>query len=81
VPSKSKLKNTAIAERSAALPKIPEELIDQGRMTAEAIQEATMALKNALIERARGRELSHDVGYPLKRTKTTCRRSSGSETD
>jgi len=38
MPSRTKLKNTAIAERSAALPKIPLELLDQflqGPMTAE----------------------------------------------
>jgi putative transposase len=57
MPSRTKLKNAAIAERSAALPKIPQELLDQfvqGPMTAEAIQDATMALKKALIERALG---------------------------
>src|SRR5450830_1517460 len=39
MPSKTKLKNTAIAAKSAALPKIPNELIDQfvtGPMTGEA---------------------------------------------
>jgi len=38
LPSATKLKNAAIAERSAALPKIPQELLDQflqGPMTAE----------------------------------------------
>ena len=37
--SKTKMKNAAIAARSAALPKIPKELLDQivtGPMTAEA---------------------------------------------
>ncbi len=66
MPSKTKLKNAAIAERSAALPKIPKELLDQfvqGPMTAESIQDATMALKKALIERALGGELSHHLGY------------------
>lgn len=33
-------------------------------MMAEAIQDATMALKKALIERALGGELSHHLGYP-----------------
>jgi len=64
--SKTKLKNAAIAERSAALPKIPQELLDQiaqGATTAEAIQDVTMALKKALIERALGGELSHHLGY------------------
>ena len=67
MPSKTKLKNAAIAQRSAALPKIPQELLDQfvqGPMTAESIQDVTMALKKALIERALGGELSHHLGYP-----------------
>ena len=66
MPSKTKLKNAAIAQRSAALPKIPQELLDQfvqGPMTAESIQDVTMALKKALIERALGGELSHHLGY------------------
>lgn len=33
-------------------------------MMAEAIQDATMALKKALIERALGGELNHHLGYP-----------------
>jgi transposase-like protein len=67
MPSKTKLKNAAIPEKSAALPKIPQELLDQiaqGATTAEAIQDVTMALKKALIERALGGELSHHLGYP-----------------
>jgi hypothetical protein len=66
MPSKTKLGNAAIAERSAALPKIPQELIDQiaqGATTSEAIQDVTKALKKALIERALGGELSHHLGY------------------
>ncbi len=50
-----------------ALPTIPKELLDQfvqGPMTAEAIQDASMAFKKALIERALGGELSHHLGYP-----------------
>lgn len=38
MPSKTKLKNAEIAARSAALPKIPQELLDQfvkGPMTAQ----------------------------------------------
>ena len=38
--SKTKLKNAAIATKSAALPTIPQELLDQivtGPMTAEAV--------------------------------------------
>ena len=67
MPSKTKLKNSAIAARSAALPKIPAELLDQlvqGPMTAESILDVTTALKKALIERALGGELSHHLGYP-----------------
>jgi hypothetical protein len=49
------------------LPKIPKELLDQfaqGPMTAETIQDATIALKKALIERgALGGELSYHLGY------------------
>jgi transposase-like protein len=67
-PSRTKLKNAAIAAKSAALPKMPKELLDQmvaeGPMTAEQINATTMALKKALIERALGGELSHHLGYP-----------------
>ena len=58
MPSKTKLKNAAIAARSAALPSISKELIDQfvtGPMSAEAVNAASMAFKKALIERALGR--------------------------
>jgi putative transposase len=67
MPSKTKTKNAAIASRTAALPTIPKELLDQfakGPMTAEAIADASMAFKKALIERALGGELSHHLGYP-----------------
>lgn len=67
MPSKTKLKSAAIAARSAALPKIPKELIDQfvtGPMTGEAVNAASMAFKKALIERAMGAELGHHLGYP-----------------
>jgi len=43
MPSKTKLKNAAIVARTAALPKIPKELIDQfvsGPMSAQAPQGA-----------------------------------------
>jgi len=67
MPSKTKLKNAAIAARSAALPKIPKELLDQfvqgGPMSAGEIQDASMAFKKALIERALGGEMSHHLGY------------------
>jgi len=62
MPSKTKLKNAAIAARSAALPSIPNELIDQfvtGPMSAEAVNAASVAFKKALIERALGAELGH----------------------
>jgi transposase-like protein len=67
MPSRTKLKNAAIAAKSAALPTIPEELIDQfvtGPMTGEAVNAASMAFKKALIERAMGAELAHHLGYP-----------------
>jgi len=62
------MKNAAIAAKTAALPKIPKELLDQvvvdgAPMTAEQINATTMALKKALIERALGGELSHHLGY------------------
>src|SRR3954463_11294207 len=66
MPSKTKLKNAAIAAKSAALPSIPKELIDQfvtGPMSAEAVNAASMAFKKALIERALGAELGHHLGY------------------
>src|SRR5450631_4276205 len=66
-PSRTKLKNAASAAKSAALAKIPKELLDQivaeGPMTAEQINSTTMALKKALIERALGGEPNH-LGYP-----------------
>ena len=68
MPSKTKLKNAAIAARSAALPKIPDELIDQfvtGPMTGEAVNAASAAFKKALIERAMGAELGHHLGYSV----------------
>ena len=67
MPSKTKLKNAAIAARTAALPKIPKELIDQfvsGPMSAQAVNEASAAFKKALIERVMGAELGHHLGYP-----------------
>jgi transposase-like protein len=59
MPSKTKQRNAEIAARSAALPKISKELLDQiagpaGPMTGEQINAATTALKKALIERALG---------------------------
>jgi putative transposase len=46
---------------------IVKELIDEfvkGPMSAQAIQSASMAVEEALIERAPGAELSHHLGYP-----------------
>ena len=66
MPSKTKLKNAAIAATSAALPKIPKELIDQfvtGPMSGEAVNAASMAFKKALIERVMGAELGQHLGY------------------
>ncbi len=69
MPSKTKTKNAAIAAKTAALPRIPKELLEQiaggaSPMTAEQINATTMALKKALIERALGGELTHHLGYP-----------------
>ena len=67
MPSKTKLKNAAIAAKSAPLPKIPNEVIDQfitGPMTGEAVNAASLAFKKALIERAMGAELGYHLGYP-----------------
>ena len=70
MPSR-KTTNAALAA-AAAMPSIPKELIDQlvtGPMSAEAIQDASMAFKKALIERALGGELSHHLGYRPGATK------------
>uniref|UniRef100_A0A375HAD8 Mutator family transposase n=1 Tax=Cupriavidus taiwanensis TaxID=164546 RepID=A0A375HAD8_9BURK len=58
-------KTSQAADRE--LPTIPEDLIAhfvKGPMTAEAVQDASMAFKKALIERALGAELGHHLGYP-----------------
>jgi putative transposase len=65
-------KTKTAAAAAAALPSIPKELIDQfvsGPMSAEAVNAASMAFKKALIERALGAELSHQLGYPPGATK------------
>jgi len=70
MPSKTKTKNAAIAAKTAALPTIPKELIEQfvkGPMTAEAVNAASMAFKKALIERALGAELGHHLGQADER--------------
>lgn len=71
--SKTKLKNAAIAAKSAALPSTPKELLDQfvtGPMTGETVNAASMAFKKALIEHALGAELGHHLGSPAVRTST-----------
>lgn len=65
MPSKTKLKNAEIAAKSAALPKIPKELLDQfikGPMTALVILQASMAFKKALIEQMLNYELNLRLG-------------------
>lgn len=64
MPSRKTTKAAAAA--AARMPSIPKELIDQfvtGPMSAEAVQDISMAFKKALIERALGAELSHHLGY------------------
>jgi transposase-like protein len=65
--SRTKRRNAEIAAKSAALPKIPKEVLDQivadGPMTAEQVNATMMSLKKAIIERALGGELSHHLGY------------------
>jgi putative transposase len=59
--------NAAAHAAMARMPKISPELLDQfvkGPMTAEAVQEASMAFKRALIERALGAEMTQHLGYP-----------------
>ena len=50
----------------AKLPSIPKEMVDvflSGPMTGEAINEADIAFKKALIEASLNAELSHHLGY------------------
>jgi putative transposase len=66
--TKRSSKTERVIAATAALPKIPKELIDAfctGPMTGEAVNAASMAFKKALIERALGGELSHHLGYGL----------------
>src|SRR4029078_2152338 len=63
---KTKMKNAAIAAKSAALPKISKELLDQfvsGPMTGEAVNAASIVCRTSLIDRALGAELGHHLGY------------------
>jgi putative transposase len=62
MPNKTKKLPTARAN----LPTIPKELIDQfvsGPMTGEAVNDACLAFKKALIERALGAEMGLHLGY------------------
>ena len=70
MPSRKTTKAALAA--AARMPSIPKELIDQfvtGPMSAEAVQDISMAFKKALIERAQGAELSHHLGYRSGETK------------
>ena len=60
-PVRTMQKNNAMAQ-ARVLPRIPPELLEQlvkGPMTAEAVEDASLAFKKALIERALGAEMSH----------------------
>ncbi|MDR0247110.1 MAG: transposase, partial [Burkholderiales bacterium] len=49
------------------LPKIPQDLLKSlgdGPMTAEAINDLSLAFKKALIERALSGEMNYHLGYP-----------------
>ena len=70
MPSRKTTKAALAA--AARMPSIPKELIDQfvtGPMSAEAVQDLSMAFKKALIERVLGAELSHHLGYRSGETK------------
>jgi putative transposase len=63
MPSKAKKVDRAVAK----LPSIPKELVElflTGPMTGEAINDAGIAFKKALIEASLNAELSHHLGYP-----------------
>ena len=67
MPSKTKLKNAAIAAKSAALPKISKELIEEfvtGPINGETVNVASMAFKKGLIERSMAAELGHHLSHP-----------------
>ena len=71
MPASGKTTKAAVAA-AAAMPTIIEELIDRfvtGPMSAETVSAASTALKKALIERALGAELSHELGYQPGATK------------
>lgn len=59
--------NAAAHEALARMPKISAEVLDQlvkGPMSAEAVQELSVAFKKAVIERALGAEMTKHLGYP-----------------
>ncbi|RJX53214.1 IS256 family transposase, partial [Pseudomonas syringae pv. actinidiae] len=63
MPTKKKSASATARE----LPSISQELIEQfvtGPMSAEAIQDASMAFKKALIERCARCRIGHHLGYP-----------------
>lgn len=62
MPRKTKL----AAATEAALPTIPKEWMDAlvtGPMTAETVNDLSLAFKKALVERALNAELTHHLGY------------------
>ena len=62
MPSRAK----KVEREAAKLPSIPKELVAlflDGPMTGEAINEAGLALKKALVEASLNAELSHHLGY------------------
>ena len=67
-------KTKTAAAAGVALSPIPNELVDRfvtGPMTAEAVNDISLAFKRALIERAPGAELSHHLGYRPGSSKTS----------
>ena len=62
MPSRAKPIDRSVAK----LPSIPKELVNQfltGPMTGEAINAASLAFKQALIEASLAAELTHHLGY------------------
>jgi putative transposase len=64
--SRTKARNAEIAAKSAALPKISKQILDElvpGPMSPAEFNNMSMALKKALVERVLGAELTHHLGY------------------
>ena len=62
MPSKAK----KVTREVAKLPSIPKDLVAHfltGPMTGEAIEDASLAFKKALVEASLNAELSHHLGY------------------